>query len=146
MKESIANAYIFNIVIVFVVIFIFFFAGSLTYSKAFKVKNRIIDIIEKYEKYDKDVVVPEISDTLTNMGYRIDKSGKTPDQYCPSRNGQNAISFGNNYGHKYCVYKYQTSKGIYYGVAAYMYFDIPIIGQSLEFPVYGETKVMGILN
>lgn len=140
MKESIANAYILNIVIVFVVIFIFFFASSLTYSKAFKVKNRIIDIIEKYEDYNSNAIA-EISESLGEMGYRVNVSGRD----CPIRNGKTAITAATS-NYRYCVYEYTTSKGTYYGVSAYMYFDFPIIGESLELPVYGETKIMGILR
>lgn len=140
MKESIANAYILNIVIVFVVIFIFFFASSLTYSKAFKVKNRIIDIIEKHEDYN-SAAIAEISSALGEMGYRVNVSN----QGCPIRNGKTAITATTNY-YRYCVYEYDTTKGKYYGVSAYMYFDFPIIGQALELPVYGETKIMGILR
>lgn len=47
MKEAISNAMIFNLIIVFVVILIMLFIGSLSYSKAFKVKNRIVEEIEK---------------------------------------------------------------------------------------------------
>ncbi len=140
MKESIANAYILNLVIVFVVIFIFFFAGSLTYSKAFKVKNRIVDIIEKYETYDSKAI-EEITASLSEMGYRVNTSNKG----CPERNGKTSLTATVN-AYRYCVYEYSTTKGKYYGVAAYMYFDFPIIGQSVEFPVYGETKIMGILR
>lgn len=140
MKESIANAYILNIVIVFVVIFIFFFASSLTYSKAFKVKNRIVDIIEKYEAYDSKAIA-EISASLGEMGYRVNTSNRE----CPVRNGKTSMTMTYN-SYRYCVYEYTTSKGTYYGVAAYMYFDLPIIGESLEFPVYGETKILGILR
>ncbi len=140
MKESIANAYILNIVIVFVVIFIFFFASSLTYSKAFKVKNRIVDIIEKYESYN-SAAVAEIASTLSEMGYRVNTTNKG----CPRRNEKDSLSITNN-SYRYCVYEYDTPKGKYYGVSAYMYFDFPIIGESLELPVYGETKILGILK
>jgi hypothetical protein len=27
-----------------------------------------------------------------------------------------------------------------------MYFEIPLLGKTLEFPVYGETKTMGLLG
>ncbi len=140
MKESIANAFISNLVIVFIIIFIFFFAGSLTYTKAFKVKNRIVDIIEKYEKFD-SVTVDEIASTLGEMGYRVNVGNKG----CPMRKEKESLTLNTN-TYRYCVYEYSTTKGTYYGVAAYMYFDFPIIGQSLELPVYGETKIMGILR
>ena len=140
MKESIANAYILNLVITFIIIFIFFFAGSLTYSKAFKVKNRIVDIIEKYEAYDSRAMA-EIDSSLREMGYRVNVSN----QGCSQRNGKDALPMAFN-SYRYCVYEYTTTKGKYYGVAAYMYFDLPIIGESLEFPVYGETKIIGIIR
>ena len=47
MKEAIGNAALFYIIITFVVIMIMFFVGSLSYSKAFKVKNKIVEEIEK---------------------------------------------------------------------------------------------------
>ena len=140
MKESIANAFISNLVIMFIIILIFFFTGSLSYSKAFKVKNRIVDIIEKYEKYDSSAI-DEIASTLKEMGYRVSKGSND----CPKRNDKDSLTLNTNTYH-YCVYEYDTPKGKYYGVAAYMYFDFPIIGQSLEIPVYGETKIMGILR
>jgi len=140
MKESIANTYILNIVIVFVIIFMFFFAGSLSYTKAFKVKNKIVDILEKYETYDKNAI-QEIEQQLGEMGYRVSKGNKA----CPTRNGKTSIASTIN-AYRYCVYEYETPKGNYYGVAAYMYFDFPIIGGTMEFPVYGETKIMGILR
>ena len=52
MKEAIANAGVFNLIIIFVIILLAFFIGSLGYSKAFKVKNLIVYEIEKDEGYD----------------------------------------------------------------------------------------------
>ena len=43
MKEAIANAGVFNLVIIFVIVLLAFFIGSLSYSKAFKTKNKIIE-------------------------------------------------------------------------------------------------------
>lgn len=140
MREAFGNTFVFNFIIVFVIIFIFFFAGSLTYSKAFKVKNRIVDIIEKYEAYNQNAK-DEITSTLSEMGYRVNFSNKG----CPQRNGKDSLTVTNN-GYRYCVYEYDTNKGKYYGVSAYMYFEFPIIGQSMEFPVYGETRILGILR
>lgn len=48
MNQSISNALLFNLVIIFVIVLIAFFVGSLSYSKASKVKNRIVEEIEKY--------------------------------------------------------------------------------------------------
>ena len=55
MKETIANAGVFNLIIIFVTILLLFFVGSLGYSKAFKVKDKIVREIEKNQKYDESV-------------------------------------------------------------------------------------------
>lgn len=47
MREAIGNTFVFNFIIVFVIIFIGLFATSSAYSKAAKVKNTILDIVEK---------------------------------------------------------------------------------------------------
>lgn len=152
MKEAIGNAFVMGIVISFIIIFMIFFASSLAYTKAFKVKNKIVEIIEKYDDILgdnatenstlKNNVENEINDTLSEIGYRI---SPTPNN-CPDRNGVSAIRKQGTANYEYCVYKYSTKRGNYYGVTAYMYFEIPIINTGLRFPVYGETKISGVLG
>lgn len=144
MKESIANSVLFYIVIIFVALFIGVLTMSLTYSKAFKVKNRIVEMIERHPGYDRELEA-EIDDMLGTLGYRIN------DYYlnnCPIR--PNAVDmYGNVTGrainesskYRYCIYKYDTLKGSYYGVITYMYFDIPLV-ENLVLPVYSETKIL----
>lgn len=158
MREAIGNVFIINFVIVFVGIFIFFFAGSLAYTKAFKVKNKIINIIEERGGYDStsDDLKIEITDYLKDAGYRIVSTDS-----CPERDGMTLVngSNGNNNiinGYLYCVWKSnnesevetddKSGRGTYYGVQTYMYFDIPIIGQTITIPVYGETKYLGMFD
>lgn len=150
MKEAIGNAFIFGLVITFIGIFILFFATSTSYTKAFKVKNKIIEIIEKHSdilssepvkegRLSNDVEA-EINTVLSDIGYKIAVNKNN----CPVRNGKDAIVPQSNYD--YCIYEYSTVKGKYYGVATYMYYQIPVIGIELKFPVYGETKISGILG
>ena len=47
MKEAVGNSMVLTFIFVFIAIFIILFVGSIAYSKGFKVRNRIIDIIEK---------------------------------------------------------------------------------------------------
>lgn len=49
MRESIGGAWLVGIVITFVVLFTSYLALSVNYSKAFKVKNEIISLIEENE-------------------------------------------------------------------------------------------------
>lgn len=150
MREAFGNAFIINFVIVFVGIFIFFFAGSLAYTKAFKVKNKIINIIEERGGYDStsEDLKTEITDYLKDAGYRIVSTGS-----CPEKKGMTLVngSNGNNNiinGYLYCVWEKndESERGTYYGVQTYMYFDVPIVGETVTIPVYGETKYLGMFD
>lgn len=141
MKEAIANAGVFNLIIIFVIILLAFFIGSLGYSKAFKVKNKIIEEIEKEGNYSdaKD----EIEKWLSSIGYRVVKDNSWK---CPLEGGNSAIKSSSKY--QYCVYKFSTCDsddkikcGTYYRAVAYMYFDVPIISGLIKIPVKGETVV-----
>ncbi len=153
MKEAIANAGVFNLIIIFVIILMAFFIGSLGYSKAFKVKNKIVEEIEKEEGYT-EITKNNIESWLKDVGYRVNpKDGSFS---CPSvDNGNRAVApltiEGSNY--QYCVYELTTCSssdkarcGTYYRVTAYMYFDFPVIGDLIRIPVTGETKTFTVLN
>ena len=152
MHEAIGNAFITGLVITFIIIFMIFFATSTSYTKAFKVKNKIVEILEKYDDILHQSptvsgrltanVEDEINTILSDMGYRI---SPTPNN-CPIRNDKKAILKATTSTYEYCIYEYTTAKGKYYGVTAYMYYQIPVIGTELRFPVYGETKINGILG
>ena len=53
MREAIGGTWIMGIVIVFVVLFSSFLAYSISYTKAFNVKNQIINYIEHKEGFTK---------------------------------------------------------------------------------------------
>lgn len=136
MREAIGSSLLFNIVLTIVIIMIAFLIGSLAYSKAFKVKNRIIDIIVKNEDYN-DAAKKEINDMLSEVGYRKQKLN--------SQTKCSSDSLVDRGGYDYCVYRKTSSNNdgnYYYKVVTYMYFDIPVIGRLLTFPVSGETKVI----
>ncbi len=134
MREAIGNTFIFNVIIVFFVIIIILLVSSLSYSKAYKIKNRIIEIIEANQGYNSGAR-SEIDIYLREVGY---KTNSRQMRKCPSGKGiaQSTSDF------RYCVYEKYTINGPYYVVATFIYFEFPIIGDLLEFPVYGETKII----
>lgn len=134
MKEAIGTSMVFNLIIIFIVVFIVILVGSLGFSKGFKVRDRIIDIIEKHEGYT-DASKTEIDENLASIGYQIELN-----QQCKEKNGKQPLS--NNSGFRYCVYQYDTNKGDYYGVMVFVHFDFPIIGSFIELPLYGETRII----
>lgn len=144
MKEAISNSFLTMFILIIISLLIALISASLSYTKAFKVKNRILNIIETRQTWNVDVK-EEVDEALLDMGYRINTAAK---QNCPVRtgatnNGQALNTYGSNY--RYCVYRYETFKGPYFEVVAYMYFDIPIISSLLEIPVHGQTKIIYII-
>lgn len=156
MREAVGNSLLFNLVIVFVTVVILMFVGILAYSKAYRVKNRMIELLEKHETYED--AYDEINENLSNFGYRI-----TNRDYCDSARIQNRLSgyaagkvqriddnasLANNYN--YCLFEVQGDLSVdgsthskYYIVVTFVQFDFPVIGDLLVIPVFGETKILG---
>lgn len=152
MREAIGNTFIVNLLMVFLGVMSALLVGSVSYSKAFKVKNRIIYTIEKYGGWNVrtsdgyNVVQSEIEANLKEVGYPLVVSNPFTGG-CPNRSGATIVYGGHTGGtskntYHYCVYEYQSEKGHYYGVTTFMHFDIPLIGNYLEFPVNGKTKAI----
>lgn len=164
MKGAIGNALILNIVITFIFIFLSLLIGSMAYSKAYKTKNYLINLIDKYERegksnfnsisattdkieWDKDV-----NEYLGKIGYMINsKSINTcPDESTKYNNGYEKWVTNENGRYDYCVYRrYSINAGsddpkimrkYNYRVLVYMKFDLPVIGDFIKIPITGETK------
>ncbi|MCM1370347.1 MAG: hypothetical protein NC181_00440 [Clostridium sp.] len=146
MKGAIGNTMVMNIVITFIVLTTAFLVASISYSKAFKVKTGIIDIIEKYDgdftllasnaSGNQSQIMKEVEEYLGKIGYRRNANSK-----CPAEDGT-TIAESSNY--EVCIYKKnddsETYRGNYYKVKVYMYFDFPVIGDTLRIPVTGESR------
>ncbi len=155
MRESIGSALLLNIVLVFSAIIILVFIGIISYSKAYRVKNRIIDIIEKYGEYN-SAASHEVTESLSEAGYTV----STKD-FCNSNKVKKHLrEIGiyspknvndNTRGYNYCVFEVEgrtnsitgSDESKYYVVVTFVHFNFPIIGDIINMPIYGETKIMG---
>lgn len=150
MKEAVGSSMLLYIVIIVVGVIMLLFVSIMSYTKAYSAKNKIISAIETFEGYD-DSSIEEISANLSKMGYTI-----TAQDFCNSTRVKNhlkelgisgATNLNNSAKSKYgyCVYEVSTSRsGKYYVVATFINFSLPIVGTNFVFPVYGQTKIMGI--
>lgn len=123
--------------------------GGLSYSKAFKIKNRIIEVIEKYKGYTADTEA-DVEALLKETGYPVQRNRNWK---CPNGRGEDAAglnageegisAINNSDNYKYCIYQYKTVRGYYYSVVTYMPIELPLIGDLIRFeiPIYGDTKV-----
>ena len=146
MRDSINGVWVLGIVMVFMAIFIAYVAISINYSTAYTLKSKIVTIIEEYEGMNNttiskiDAVIRDnayynkftcrpaegIADTrvfgITDMNATLNPT--TPQSYCVTRDYRNATD--------------GTETQYYYTVT--FAFDLPILGNILNFRVSGETN------
>ena len=110
------------------------------YKDEYKIKSKVIDIIEKNGTYDDTTVRTEIEDYLKTAAYSSE-SNKTGEE-CPTEDGNSAINTLKNY--RFCIYQHKTVKGSYYTVRVYMTYNIPVIGDfiKLRYHITGDTRVI----
>lgn len=68
MRESIGTSFMLNFIVLFIFLVFAFLAGTLSYYKAYRVNNYIVNAIEKYEGYN-DYSKAEIEKGLSAIGY-----------------------------------------------------------------------------
>ncbi|MDD4706044.1 MAG: hypothetical protein PHS24_02365 [Bacilli bacterium] len=141
MREAIGGTWIFGIVIVFIVLFSSYLAISVNYSKAFKVKNAIVSMIEKYEGHGAEVQGLIIKYNK-EVGYGVSSN-------CGTRGkGYDNVTTNTGIRSRYCVKCTQANTSSesnrmhksYYNVTVFFKLDLPIVGNIFVFPVTGETK------
>ncbi len=143
MKEAIGTSMVFNLIIIFVGVMIALLFGYISYSKGFKIRNRILDRMEEYKVYNNDAK-DAIAGDLKAMGYQTSTSGKCKIVTKRSKNTNYIVSpmTDSTNPYDYCVYQYRTTKGVYYGVTVYITLNFPIVNSIVRIPLYGETKII----
>ena len=143
MKESINSAIVLTIVLTIIGLIEVILFASFAYSKAYKVKTRIVDIIEENINDNGDYpsnIFNIIDGEIAKIGYQLTNRGINDCKVIEGAELQNSAS---NY--RYCVYKIvqpntNKGKGTYYTVVSYMYFDTPFV--SFNIPIKGSTKTV----
>ena len=145
MNSSIGNAGLLYIVIFIFSIIVLIIVGAVSYTKAYRIKNRIVQSIEYKGSYEQDLVVRD----LRLIGYQTNLS-----QTCDNITVKGEIySNLNNSGYKYCVYKICVNGmdrydecidgAHYYKVTTYIHINLPLVENLITVPVKGETKILG---
>lgn len=148
MREAIGGTAIFQIVIFFILLFTGFMCLSINHSKAFNVKNMIINTIERVEKIDltnteNDEAIKEIVGYLKKNSYRT--TGNCPPNYT-GINREGKVDAKNS---AFCIKAENVAKNSsefpemnYYRVIVFYQLDLPIFRSLFEFQVSGDTKIM----
>lgn len=153
MRESLGGSFLLYIVIFIIGIVILFFASIISYAKAYRVKNRIINVVENSscinpgddptDVYGK--IIKDIDADLGNVGYSFTSSSNCNfnNNSCSSVDNFNIkVPYkGGNYN--YCICKVDNgTEGYYYEVVTFTEFSFPIIKDVIRADVHGESKIM----
>ena len=150
MKKSMGGTWITQLVIIFMFLFVAFLALSINYSKAYRVKNQTLSIIEKRQGLNPDTV-RYINSYLRSSGYNMKG-------YCGSdlknvygissledSKSNTLVPAKRGVKYYYCLYKKDASSQNFkrkasYGITLFFKFNLPVIGEIHTFDVDGETK------
>lgn len=140
MKESIGSTASLNIIFTFLAIIFAFLAGTLSYYKAYKVNNIIVNSIEKFEGFN-SLSISEINLKLSSLGYQR-LSGNCDDNVTYKKLNYDLDSDDNRNVDGICVYinENNDTHSDQYLVVTYMSINLPIIGDFLKLPVRTVTS------
>ncbi len=139
MREAIGGTWLFNIVVLFVMLFTGYLCLAINYSRAYNVKNEIVDIIERENGYN-DKAVKDIASYLTEIGYRT--TGKCEEDMI-GNNSDKDFGVGEN------IYCYKAIKvggeedyaeSVYYQVEVFFQIDLPIFRDWFTFSIKGDSN------
>ena len=138
MREVSGSTWVLQIMLIFILIFACFLTLVINYSKAYRVKNEMLSIIEKYEG-----VTPEsvniINNYLSAQGYKT--VSKCPEDWHAVKNYDSVpenVENGENY--LYCFKEESVNGKIYYNVTVFYKFSLPFLGDFMTFKVNGRTE------
>lgn len=147
MREAFGGAFTIKLMLIFLAIYIAFIAVALNYAKAFRVKNKIIDIIEQNEGIDsyndtkEGSVIGDINSYLNTVSYNVNLAN------IKNNNTENI----NCYDRGYCIEETTapvtdgiTSK--YYKVTTYININFPFFKLNFNIPITGETRKIERIN
>lgn len=138
MRESIGSVFLYNVIIIFLLIVFGFAGGLITYMKAYKVNSKIANAIEKFEGYNENATT-EINRILGSLGYRVNDNNT-----CPTRTDGTLVTGADNKpDFRYCVYQTKSATNVdpydQYMVVTYIFIDLPFIDE-IAFSVKGKTS------
>ena len=131
MRDAFGGAFSIKLMLIFLILYVSFICVAINYARAFRVKNRIINIIEQNEGYNphnQSIVDNQINKYLGDTGYHIEYAEVSTKSSCTSLKG-----------HGYCIVQ-MSSDPEYYLVETYMVFSLPIVNVNFPIAVRGETR------
>lgn len=145
MRDAVGGTFMMKLLLIFLAVYTIFIAVALNYAKAFRVKNKILNIIEQseginsYDDVSQGSVIGQINTYMNDIHYGINTSSvekkcigydyiNTERGYCISKVGNNDINAD------------------YYKVTTFVTIDFPFLNLSFTIPIQGETRKIERIN
>ena len=152
MREATGTTWIFGLVLSFTLIFSGFLVLAISYSKAYKLKNEMTSIIEKYEgitynpsnKLDSSINI--INSYLTNSNYTAKGhciKSESPNKTYGAISLDGSLSIVNDSKeYYYCITekKNKTNNTTIYEITLFYDFNLPVFGHLRQFSITGQTN------
>ena len=154
MKEAVGSYFLTTIVVTFIILFTVYLCLSININKAYKVKNEIINIIQKNNGFDEEAL-QQIQEYLALVGYRtgVNCSAGEKTSSVNKWNGVQITGGIRDDKGTFCIRevksvesggteytKAQFPENVYYQVKVFYSIDLPIVRQLFTFSIKGSTK------
>lgn len=145
MRDAFGGTAMMYLLLIFLFLYTVFMAIALNYAKAFRVKNKVIDIIEQNEgirdtgfsDISEESVLGTINSYLDSVNYYVSDIDK--EKYGPVC-----------YDRGYCISKNTaTVDGLnseYYQITTFVKLDFPFMDLKIVVPIRGETRKIDLIN
>ena len=148
MKDAFGGAFILRIMIIFFVIFISFMVIAVNFAKTFRVKNNVINILERYNS-DSKVVMGKVDDYLNDIHYDPAYSENeliTKDCNNRIKNRIGVLKKINNVSSGVydgiCIVVIGDNSSYYFQVTSYMVFNTSFFNMGFAVPISGESRTI----
>lgn len=141
MKDAFGGSFILRIMLVFFVIFICFMTVAINLSKTYRIKNNVINILErsdpnKFNTNGNNSTISKIDSYLRRVAYNYFNNENVKGN-CAANNRDRFLS-----GNGVCIIKKEGNNNVYYRVITYFVVDFPLFRLGILIPISGETKTI----
>lgn len=161
MRNAISGAWLYSLILIFVVLLVAFISISINYNKTYKLKTTVVNIIEEYQGVNSQSV-SKISGFLASNTFRTvrycNKTVKKGERYIGITNGKLSPMYESGTAaektaapQQVCISRTahtSTYKGksaytdYYYNVYMAFDFSLPVFGDIFKFSVNGSTNAI----
>lgn len=141
MRRATASTWLIGLVIGFILIFVAYILMTINYSKTIRIKNDMIDMIEKYEGLNYNSL-SLVNNYLASINQKIvGDCGAGEGFYgAPDLNSPILEQAQSGQKYYYCIKKFKgAGTSTYYQVTIFYRFNLPVVGAAGIFTVRGVT-------